>query len=192
MNFYIGERVRVRRGCRPRMEFLGEGEFQGAAMTDGLYGTSGHRYVAIKLDSGSLGGDRRGYWLFYEDDLYMLESCQAGYPGATSLKVLYNNYTPFETGIYEFPYPAPPSYVRFHYDYHYEDKPKASMLLTKFKNLFATEPTKSFRKLGVINDEGFLTNDGKDLLLNWLLKANGDAFNTEVVQPLLAEKKDEK
>lgn len=60
-------------------------------------------------------------------------------------------------------------------------------LLTKFGSLFVSEPMKSFRKAGIVNDKNELTMDGGTVFMNWLLQKNGDAFNAEVVQPILAE-----
>lgn len=46
-------------------------------------------------------------------------------------------------------------------------------------------------KVGIMNTNESLTSDGQAVFLAWLLKMNGDAFKTEVVAPILAEK-DEK
>lgn len=68
------------------------------------------------------------------------------------------------------------------------NKPKSmSNLKEKFVNLFLTEPTKSLRKAGVVNGDNQLTTDGQEIFLNWLLQKNQEAFNTEVVQKILAD-----
>ncbi len=60
----------------------------------------------------------------------------------------------------------------------------------KFITAFLKEPEKSFRKAGITNGDGFLTEDGQNVFLSYLLQKNGDAFKTEVVDGLLAEEKD--
>lgn len=60
----------------------------------------------------------------------------------------------------------------------------------KFVEMFLKEPEKSFRKAGITNGDGFITEEGQTILLTWLLNKNGDAFKTEVVDGLLAEDKD--
>ena len=62
-------------------------------------------------------------------------------------------------------------------------------LKEKFVAAFLSEPEKSFRKAGITNGDGLLTEDGKTVFLSWLLKANGDKFKTEVVDELLKEEK---
>ena len=61
--------------------------------------------------------------------------------------------------------------------------------LDKFALLFKSEPEKSFRKAGITNSDDMLTDDGQKIFLSWLMKKNGDAFKTEVVDPLLADTK---
>jgi len=60
-------------------------------------------------------------------------------------------------------------------------------LKEKFVTLFISEPEKSFRKIGITNGDGILTEDGQKVFLGWLLKQNGDAFKKEVVDPMIAE-----
>lgn len=57
----------------------------------------------------------------------------------------------------------------------------------KFAEIFMSEPNKSFRKAGITNSDYSLTTEGQDIFLQWLLKKNGDAFKTEVVDELLKE-----
>lgn len=59
-------------------------------------------------------------------------------------------------------------------------------LKSKFTGLFLQEPEKTFRKAGITTEGGELTEDGQEIFLQWLLKLNGDAFKTEVVDPILA------
>lgn len=64
-----------------------------------------------------------------------------------------------------------------------------SSLTQKVASLFLQEPEKSFRKAEITDESGNLTPDGQTVFLTWLLKKNGDAFKTEVVDPILAEEK---
>lgn len=57
----------------------------------------------------------------------------------------------------------------------------------KFITMFLSEPEKSFRKAGITNGDGMLTNDGKTIFLAWLLKKEGNTFKTEVVDELIKE-----
>ncbi len=66
-----------------------------------------------------------------------------------------------------------------------------SDLKSKFVALFLTEPEKSFRKAGVTNGDGILTEEGREVFLTWLLKKHGDEFKKEVVDELLKDE-DEK
>jgi hypothetical protein len=61
-----------------------------------------------------------------------------------------------------------------------------------YRNLTRKEPEKSFVATGVTDSNDQLTADGKDLLLSFLLEQNKDAFNAEVVQPILEAQKAEK
>lgn len=63
-------------------------------------------------------------------------------------------------------------------------------LKEKFVTLFISEPEKSFRKVGITNGDGILTEDGQKVFLGWLLKQNGAAFKTEVVDPMIVEEKE--
>lgn len=63
-----------------------------------------------------------------------------------------------------------------------------SNIKEKFITALLPEPEKSFRKAGITNGDGLLTSDGQTIFLTWLLNQNKDAFNKEVVQPLLEEK----
>ncbi len=56
-----------------------------------------------------------------------------------------------------------------------------------FTTLFLQEPEKSFRKAGVTNGDGFLTEDGQKIFVAWLLQKNGSSFKTEVVDGIIAE-----
>jgi len=64
-------------------------------------------------------------------------------------------------------------------------------LKSKIKNLFRSEPEKSFIKTGIMNESEELTQDGKDIFLSWLFEQNKEEFNEEIVKKLLeSEKKD--
>jgi hypothetical protein len=62
----------------------------------------------------------------------------------------------------------------------------------KFITAFLGEPEKSFRKTGITNGDGFLTEDGQEVFLGWLLKQNGPQFKTDVVDDLLKEQEKDK
>jgi hypothetical protein len=59
----------------------------------------------------------------------------------------------------------------------------------KFAMMMKGEPDKSFFKAGITNSDFSLTSEGTQIFLQYLLKKNGDAFKTEVVDGLLAEDK---
>lgn len=71
-----------------------------------------------------------------------------------------------------------------------ETMPKLS-LIEKIKLASKAEPEKSFIKAGITTMSGDFTTEGKDAFLSWLLEENKTAFNTDIVQPLLAEKDEE-
>lgn len=71
------------------------------------------------------------------------------------------------------------------------NKNKSTMTLKeKFALAFKGEPQKSFIKAGIMNTDESLTADGKELLLAYLIKKEGDNFKTEVVDPILAVEED--
>jgi hypothetical protein len=61
----------------------------------------------------------------------------------------------------------------------------------KFIEANLTEPTKTLRKAGVLDPQGYLTTEGRDLFLAWLFNKNEDAFTKEAVTPILKEEKGE-
>lgn len=66
---------------------------------------------------------------------------------------------------------------------------KTSMnLKEKFVAAFLSEPEKTFRKAGITNGDGILTDEGQQIFLTWLLKQQGNTFKTEVVDQLAEEK----
>ena len=64
-------------------------------------------------------------------------------------------------------------------------------IATAFKDLFVSEPQKSFRKCGLTDANDMITSDGTAVFLSWLLSKNADAFKTEVVDKILAEEEAE-
>ncbi len=60
-------------------------------------------------------------------------------------------------------------------------------IYSTFKNLFVSEPQKTFQKAGITNANGDLTGDGTSIFLSYLLQKNDDAFKTEIVDRILAE-----
>lgn len=65
-------------------------------------------------------------------------------------------------------------------------------LTDKVRLTFLKEPEKSFRKLGVTDNNDELTGEGQDAFLNWLFKKHQVEFKTEVVDPILAGMETEK
>lgn len=62
----------------------------------------------------------------------------------------------------------------------------------KFVLTLTKEPQKSFRKVGITNGDGLLTEDGQNIFLSFLLhKKFSDEFKTEVVDKLLKEQEKE-
>ena len=59
----------------------------------------------------------------------------------------------------------------------------------KFVALFIKEPEKTFRKAGITNGDGFLTDDGRSVFESYLLNKFGDDFKKEVVDLMLKEEK---
>lgn len=64
-------------------------------------------------------------------------------------------------------------------------------LIEKFALMSKGEPEKSFIKTGVMEMNGKLTEDGKQLFLMFLLKKFGPEFKTEVVDGLSADTKED-
>jgi len=62
-----------------------------------------------------------------------------------------------------------------------------SSLKEAFVMAFLGEPEKSFRKAGITNGDGLLNCEGRELFENWLFQQNKDKFNSDVVQPILAD-----
>jgi hypothetical protein len=63
-------------------------------------------------------------------------------------------------------------------------------LKEKFTLAFKSEPNKSFRKAGITNGDDFLTEEGQQVFLGWLLHKHGDDFKKEVVDDLLKGNED--
>lgn len=66
-------------------------------------------------------------------------------------------------------------------------KDKDMDIIQQFRLSMKGEPEKSFIKAGIMDINENLTNDGKQLFIEWLLKENGDQFKKEVVDPILAD-----
>ena len=71
------------------------------------------------------------------------------------------------------------------------NKKNMSTIKNKFTLMFKSEPEKTFRKAGITNGDDFLTEDGQNIFLSWLLKKYGADFKTEVVDELVKETEDE-
>lgn len=66
-------------------------------------------------------------------------------------------------------------------------------LIHNFGMFITPEPQKTFRKVGFANGEGYLTEQGKEVFLNWLLNSKmADDFYKEVAKPMLDAKLQEK
>lgn len=65
---------------------------------------------------------------------------------------------------------------------------KTMNIKEKFVTVFLSEPEKSFRKTGITNGDGLLTEDGKTVFLSYLLKKYGDDFKATIVDELLKQK----
>lgn len=73
-------------------------------------------------------------------------------------------------------------------DLRYYKNNKTNMnIKEKFIQAFLAEPEKTFRKAGITNGDGLLTEDGQNIFLSWLLKKNGEAFKAEVADELVKE-----
>lgn len=59
----------------------------------------------------------------------------------------------------------------------------------KFVALFIKEPEKTFRKAGITNGDGFLTSEGQEVFLGYLLNKYGDDFKSQVVDEIVKEEK---
>lgn len=70
------------------------------------------------------------------------------------------------------------------------EKNSMENLISAFRNLAVGEPQKSFRKLGITDDNDLITQDGVQVFLSWLLtdKEISDRFKKEVVDGLIKEK----
>lgn len=84
----------------------------------------------------------------------------------------------FSSRFAEFPY------------YKKTNKSLMSQLTEKFILAITSEPEKSFRKAGITNGDGLLTEEGTAIFLAYLLNKNADDFKTTVVDPILAETQD--
>lgn len=72
-------------------------------------------------------------------------------------------------------------------------KPTTPMsLITQFKQLFTTEPQKTFIKLGITTESGTLTDEGVALLIQHLFHKEQETFYTEVAKPLFDEQEKER
>jgi len=70
---------------------------------------------------------------------------------------------------------------------------KVTNLINNFGMFFTSEPQKTFRKVGFSNGDGYLTEQGKEVFLNWLLNDKmAQEFYEQVAKPMLAEKLKEK
>lgn len=64
-------------------------------------------------------------------------------------------------------------------------------VMNSFVMAFLSEPEKSYRKAGITNGDGILTDTGMKIFLTWLLTKNPE-FKAQVVDGLLADMKEEK
>lgn len=67
---------------------------------------------------------------------------------------------------------------------------KSNMSLTqKFINAFKPEPYMTFREKGITNSDDMLTEEGKDLYINWQFKKDAATFKTDVADKIVDETK---
>lgn len=67
-----------------------------------------------------------------------------------------------------------------------------SNIKEKFVLAFLKEPEKSFRKAGITDGDGFLTDDGQKVFLGFLLSKHGEEFKKDVVDGILKDQEEEK
>jgi len=65
------------------------------------------------------------------------------------------------------------------------NKFKDMNLKEKFAIAITPEPYKSMRKVGIINGDNVLTDDGSKIFLSWILKKHAEEFKTDVVDGLV-------
>ncbi len=70
---------------------------------------------------------------------------------------------------------------------NYKNNKTKMTLINTFKKLTRSEPEKTFVKAGVLNEELTLTEDGKELFLNYMFEKNKVEFKKEVVDAIIAE-----
>jgi hypothetical protein len=58
-------------------------------------------------------------------------------------------------------------------------------IVEKFAELFTTEPQKSFKKAGITDAQGVLTDVGSKIYLTYLLNSDDGGFKTKIVDELL-------
>jgi hypothetical protein len=67
-----------------------------------------------------------------------------------------------------------------------------SNLIKKCKQLFLLEPEKSFRKAEITLDDGFLTVEGKEVFLKWMLAKHAEEFKKDIVDEIIDDMEKEK
>lgn len=70
-----------------------------------------------------------------------------------------------------------------------ENRNTMSTLIEKAVLAVTPEPQKSFRKAGITNGDGILTDEGAKVFLSFLLSKYQDEFKTTTVDPILADSK---
>ena len=61
----------------------------------------------------------------------------------------------------------------------------------KFAIALLPEPNKSARKIGILDGDNLLTDEGSKIFLSWLYQKNAEDFKKEVIDGLLKEKQGE-
>lgn len=79
-----------------------------------------------------------------------------------------------------------------YYEYNLQLTKNTMNIKEKFTLAFKGEPEKSFRKAGITNGDDFLTEDGQQVFLGFLLKKFGADFKTEIVDGILKDLEEEK
>lgn len=65
-------------------------------------------------------------------------------------------------------------------------------LVEQYNESLLDEPTKTFRKTGIIDRDNRLTSEGQAVFVNWLFQKHQDKFKTEVVDKFLPKSEESK
>ena len=60
-------------------------------------------------------------------------------------------------------------------------------LINTFKSITRSEPNKTFVKAGVLTEDLTLTDDGRELFIQYMFDQHADKFKTDVVDKIVKE-----